>query len=286
MLGVAGLVLGGALGCPSMSHWGKLARKTLPPTFHFVATQRRPAGRQQGIRFHPSSHKQRRSVGAVFDGSLAGLCNSGRRAWHEETFPACTFALEWLLDELIPVACRKTGKGVDGTRQHHEHDTGPRPWFPALPKARGGSGGGSGSKSGKRLVIQVAGGMWHVIAGANPEGSKIEPTVTWSTGEYATGLGSRGLTPGDGMELETGRMEMLEPSQTLSAWPRVGRDESHGSTVRHGHRRARAWRSTSRDGRSQTAGSDRFPLPQLSPSVSVAWPRETSKGPIAEVNMA
>lgn len=65
-------------GAPSLSHWGKLARKTLPPTFHFVATQRRPAGRQQGIRvrtsytcacllsfcsqFHPSSHKQRRSV--------------------------------------------------------------------------------------------------------------------------------------------------------------------------------------------------------------------------------
>lgn len=73
--------------------------------------------------------------------------------------------------------------------------------------------------------------------------------------------------PGDGMELETGRMEMLEPSQTLSAWPRVGRDESHGSTVRHGHRRARAWRRTSRDRRSHTAGSDRFSIPQLSPQL-------------------
>lgn len=61
---------------------------------------------------------------------------TGRRAWHEETFPACTFVLERLLDELIPVACRKTGKGVDGTRQHHEHDTGPGLGF--LPYLRQG----------------------------------------------------------------------------------------------------------------------------------------------------
>lgn len=135
MLGVAGLVLGGALGCPSLSHWGKLARKTLPPTFHFVATQRRPAGRQQGIRVRTSHtcacpslifwfpsfilvpmnnagryvspryldrtrREKKRAcrkqlcllytpcpvpkiacvqVGAVSDGSLAGLCNSGTR---------------------------------------------------------------------------------------------------------------------------------------------------------------------------------------------------------------
>lgn len=121
------------------AHWLTSPRSGTRYGFHVRAVQDRDQDPGADLQFTSCG-------GAHFESSP--VCIAGRRAGRKETCHAWAFVVDCSLDELIRLTCRRTGIGVDVTRQHDEHSTGPRPW--PQPQAgrrvvRGGSGGGSGS---------------------------------------------------------------------------------------------------------------------------------------------